>query len=283
MERITLSNGVEMPMLGYGTLQITDPAQCQQCVSDAIACGYRLIDTAAAYGNEQAVGAAVRQAGVPRSELFITTKLWVQDAGYENTLKAFDISLKKLRLDYLDLYLIHQPLGDYYGAWRAMERLYGEGAARAIGVSNFSPERLVDICMNQEVASMVNQVEIHPFYQQAEALSIMKAYHVTPQAWGPLSEAQKGILRHRTLEKIAERHGRSVAQIILRWHYQRGLPTVTKTVHRARMIENLDIFDFTLTEREMASIASMDIGHSEIIDHHSFCTARQLNQIKIHA
>ena len=178
--------------------------------------------------------------------------------------------------------MIHQPFGDYYGAWRAMERLYAEGAVRAIGVSNFSPDRLVDLCMNQEIKPMVNQMEIHPFYQQAEALKVMRAYGVTPQAWGPLSEAQKNIFRHKTLVKIAEKHGKTAAQIILRWHYQRGIPTIPKTVRTDRITENLDIFDFTLTAKEMEAIAAMDIGHSEIIDHRSFCTARQLNSVKIH-
>ncbi len=282
MQSVMLYNGVAMPMIGYGTLQITDSAQCQKCVSDAIESGYRLIDTAAAYGNERAVGAAVRRSGIARRELFITTKLWVQDAGYDSTLKAFDISIKNLGLNYIDLYLIHQPFGDYYGAWRAMERLYREGAVRAIGVSNFSPERLVDLCMNQEIKPMVNQIEIHPFYQQTAALKLMESYGVTPQAWGPLSEAQKSIFQNKTLLKIAGSHNKSVAQAVLRWHCQRGIPVIPKTVHKERMTENLDIFDFVLTVKEMESIAAMDIGHSEIIDHHSFCTARQLNSVKIH-
>lgn len=224
----------------------------------------------------------MRQSGIARSELFITTKLWVQDAGYDSTLEAFDRSLKKLGLSYLDLYLIHQPFSDYYGAWRAMERLYEEGAVRAIGVSNFSPDRLVDLCLNQRIRPMVNQIELHPFYQQPEALQVMESYGVVPQAWGPLSEAQKDIFQHRTLMRIAQKKGKSTAQVILRWHYQRGIPTIPKTVHPERMRENLDIFDFALTEKEMEAIAAMDIGHSEIIDHRSFCTARQLNSIKIH-
>ena len=185
-------------------------------------------------------------------------------------------------LDYIDLYLIHQPFGDYYGAWRAMERLYREGAVRAIGVSNFTPERLVDLCMNQEVRPMVNQIEIHPFFQQNTALRVMEDYGVVPQAWGPFSEAQKDIFNHKTLAKIASRHGKTTAQVILRWHLQRDLPTIPKTVHQERMIENLDVFDFELSEKELESIAGMDIGHSEIIDHHSFCTSRQLNSVKIH-
>ena len=282
MQYRSLSNGVELPMIGYGTFQIKDAAQCERCVSEALEAGYRLFDTAASYENEAAIGRSLRGSGVTRDALFITTKLWVQDAGYDGTLKAFDSSLKQLGLDYIDLYLIHQPFGDYYGAWRAMERLYREGAVRAIGVSNFTPERLVDLCMNQEVRPMVNQIEIHPFFQQNTALRVMEDYGVVPQAWGPFSEAQKDIFNHKTLAKIASRHGKTTAQVILRWHLQRDLPTIPKTVHQERMIENLDVFDFELSEKELESIAGMDIGHSEIIDHHSFCTARQLNSVKIH-
>ena len=282
MQYRSLSNGVELPMIGYGTFQIKDAAQCEQCVSEALEAGYRLFDTAASYENEAAIGRALRGSRVPRDEWFVTTKLWVQDAGYDGTLKAFDRSLKQLGLDYIDLYLIHQPFGDYYGAWRAMERLYREGAVRAIGVSNFTPERLVDLCMNQEVRPMVNQIEIHPFFQQNTALRVMEDYGVVPQAWGPFSEAQKDIFNHKTLAKIASRHGKTTAQVILRCRLQRDLPTIPKTVHQERMIENLDVFDFELSEKELESIAGMDIGHSEIIDHHSFCTARQLNSVKIH-
>lgn len=282
MQYRTLSNGVELPMIGYGTFQIRDAAQCEQCVSQALEAGYRLFDTAATYENEAAIGRALRGSGLPRKEWFVTTKLWVQDAGYDGTLKAFDSSLKQLGLDYIDLYLIHQPFGDYYGAWRAMERLYREGAVRAIGVSNFTPERLVDLCMNQEISPMVNQIEIHPFFQQNTALRVMEDYGVVPQAWGPFSEAQKDIFHHRTLAKIADKQGRTTAQVILRWHLQRGIPTIPKTVQTARMAENLDIFDFELTAQEMERIAGMDIGHSEIIDHHCFSTARQLNSVKIH-
>ena len=282
MQYRTLSNGVELPMIGYGTFQIKDAAQCENCVSEALETGYRLFDTAASYENEAAIGMALRSSGLPREELFITTKLWVQDAGYDGTLRAFDASLKRLGLDILDLYLIHQPFGDYYGAWRAMERLYHEGAVRAIGVSNFTPERLVDLCMNQEIKPMVNQIEIHPFFQQNTTLRVMEDYGVLPQAWGPFSEAQKDIFNHKMLAKIAGRHSKTTAQVILRWHIQRNIPTVPKRVHKERMIENLDVFDFELSEKEMESITSMDIGHSEIIDHHSFCTARQLNSVKIH-
>ena len=283
MQQVMLSNGVGMPVLGYGVFQITDAAECERCVGEALARGYRLLDTAAAYRNEQAVGAAVACSGIARSEVFVTTKLWVQDAGYDSTLRAFDASLKRLGLDYIDLYLIHQPFGDYYGAWRAMERLYREGAVRAIGVSNFSPERLVDLCMNHEIRPMVNQIEIHPFFQQQEALTVMQKYGVQPEAWGPLSEAQRDIFHHKVLGQIARRHGRTTAQVILRWHYQRGVVTIPKTVRPERMDENRSIWDFSLTPKEMAAIAGMDIGHSEIIDHRCYATARHLNSVKIHA
>ena len=282
MQQVMLSNGVGMPVLGYGVFQITDAAECERCVGEALARGYRLLDTAAAYRNEQAVGAAVACSGIARSEVFVTTKLWVQDAGYDSTLRAFDASLKRLGLDYIDLYLIHQPFGDYYGAWRAMERLYREGAVRAIGVSNFSPERLVDLCKNHEIRPMVNQIEIHPFFQQQEALTVMQKYGVQPEAWGPLSEAQRDIFHHKVLGQIARRHGRTTAQVILRWHYQRGVVTIPKTVRPERMDENRSIWDFSLTPKEMAAIAGMDIGHSEIIDHRCYATARQLNSVKIH-
>lgn len=283
MQYIKLYNGVELPVIGYGTFQITDAALCEQCVENALEAGYRLFDTAAAYRNEEAVGRAIRNSHIPRQEVRVTTKLWVQDAGYDSTLKAFETSFKKMGLDYIDLYLIHQPFGDTYGAWRAMERLYREGAVRAIGVSNFSPERFVDLCMNQEIKPMVNQIEIHPFFQQEEALKVMKDYGVAVQAWGPLSEAQRDIFNHKVLVKIAEKYDKSTAQVILRWHYQRGVATIPKTIHKDRMVKNLDIFDFALTEREMGAIQEMDIGHSEIIDHRCYYTARQLNSIKIHA
>ena len=282
MQYATLSNGVELPMIGYGTFMIKDSALCEKCVTAALESGYRLFDTAASYENEAAIGRALRGSGLPREQWFAATKLWVQDAGYDDALRAFEHSMRALGLDYIDLYLIHQPFGDYYGAWRAMERLYREGAIRAIGVSNFTPERLVDLCMNQEIQPMVNQVEIHPFYQQNTALRVMEDYGVTPQAWGPFSEGQCDIFRHKTLAQIAEKHRKTTAQVILRWHLQRKIPVIPKTVHQEWMTENLDVFDFELTAKEMESIAGMDIGHSEIIDHHCFCTARQLNSVKIH-
>ena len=282
MKQILLNNGVKMPVEGYGVFQISDEAQCEQCVLDALETGYRLFDTAAAYYNEAAVGRAVRESGIPRDEIFITTKLWVQDAGYDQTLAAFEQSRKNRGLDYVDLYLIHQPFGDYYGAWRAMEDLYREGIVKAIGVSNFSPERIVDLCMNHEIKPSVNQIEIHPFYQQEEALRVMRSYDIVPEAWGPLSEGQKDIFHHRTLQKIAQRHGKTTAQVILRWHFQRGIVAIPKTIHKERMKENMDIWDFELTQKDMKEIEAMDIGHSEIVDHSDSGFVKMLHSMRIH-
>ncbi len=283
MNEIILSNGIPMPQMGYGVFQIQDAAQCEQCVGDALEIGYRLIDTAAAYLNEEAVGAAIVKSGIPRKELFVTTKLWIQDSGYDNTLRAFDASLKSLGLDYLDLYLIHQPFGDYYGSWQAMERLYREKRVRAIGVSNFEPDRLADLCLNHEIAPMVNQIEIHPFHQQTPAIRAMKDFGIHPQAWGPLFEGQRDIFRNKLLMKISGKYGKTAAQVILRWHVQRGVAVIPKSVHRERMTENFNIWDFALTDRDMAEIAKLDTGHSEIVDIRSISTAKWLNGWKIHA
>jgi 2,5-diketo-D-gluconate reductase A len=282
MQKVILNNGVEMPILGFGVYQVPDPAQCEQSVSDALEAGYRLIDTAAAYFNEEAVGAAIKKSGIPREELFITTKLWIQDAGYENAKKAFDVSLKKLGLDYLDLYLIHQPFNDYYGSWRAMEELYKEGRIRAIGVSNFSPDRLVDLILNNEVVPAVNQVETHPFFQQKVAKNVMEEYGVQIQSWGPFAEGQKNIFQNEILAGIGAKYGKSVAQVILRWHIQRGVVSIPKSVHKARIVENFNVWNFALSDEDMAAIATMDIGKSEIIDHFTADTAKMLNGWKIH-
>lgn len=282
METIKLSNGVEMPMEGFGVFQVPEAEVCKQAVSDALAAGYRLIDTAAAYFNEEAVGAAIKDSRIPREELFITTKLWIQDAGYENAKKAFQTSLDKLGLDYLDLYLIHQPMSDYYGSWRAMEELYKEGKIRAIGVCNFYPERLTDLCVNAEIAPMVNQVELHPFFQQADALKNMEEFKVQPEAWGPFAEGKFNIFSNETLLAIAEKYGKSVAQVVLRWNIQRGVVVIPKSVHKERMEENLDIWDFTLSDEDMNAISLLDKGHSEIIDHSAAETAKWLNSWKIH-
>lgn len=282
MEFIKLSNGLEMPMEGFGVFQVNDLAQCEQSVLDAIASGYRSIDTAAAYFNETAVGAAIKKCGVAREELFITTKLWVQDASYEGAKKAFQTSLNNLGLDYLDLYLIHQPLGDYYGAWRAMEELYKEGKIKAIGVCNFYPERLTDLCLTAEIKPMVNQVELHPFFVQENALAIMKEFGVTPEAWGPLAEGKHGIFTNETLAGIGKKYGKSVAQVVLRWNTQRGVVIIPKSVHKERMEQNIDIWDFSLTEEEMSQISAMDLGHSEIVDHSDPNFVKYLHGAKVH-
>lgn len=282
MEYITLNNGVKMPMEGFGVFQVPEAEVCEQAVSDALEVGYRLIDTAAAYFNEEAVGAAIRKSGIPREELFITTKLWIQDAGYENAKKAFRTSLDKLGLDYLDLYLIHQPMNDYYGSWRAMEELYEEGKIRAIGVCNFYPERLADLCLNAKVTPAVNQVEIHPFFAQTDAMENMKEFGVQPEAWGPLAEGQHGIFTNPVLTEIGKKYGKTAAQVSLRWNTQRGVVIIPKSTHKERMEENLNIWDFTLSDEEMKAIAGLDLGHSEIIDHSAASTAKFLNGWKIH-
>lgn len=282
MEFTTLNNGIKMPMEGFGVFQVPDSAQCEQAVLDAIQSGYRLIDTAAAYMNEEAVGAAVKKSGVSRSELFITTKLWVQDAGYESAKKAFETSLKKLGLEYLDLYLIHQPMGDYIGAYRALEELYKEGVIRAIGVCNCYPHVLADLCETVEVIPAVNQVELHPFFQQEDALAVMKEYGVVPEAWGPFAEGKHGIFTHPVLSAIGEKYGKSAAQTALRWNVQRGVVVIPKSVHKERMEQNMDIWDFTLSDEDMAEIAKLDIGHSEIVNHFDPKFVKMLHSMKVH-
>ena len=282
METVKLNNGVEMPLEGFGVFQVPDPEQCEKAVLDAIDAGYRLIDTAAAYMNEQAVGEAIRKCGVPREELFITTKLWVQDASYEGAKAAIDTSLRKLGLDYLDLYLIHQPMGDYIGAYRAMEEAYKAGKLRAIGVCNCYPQILADICETVDVIPAVNQVELHPFFQQENALALMKQYGVQPEAWGPFAEGNHGIFTHPVLTGIGSKYGKSAAQVALRWNVQRGVVVIPKSVHKDRMEQNLDIWDFTLSDEDMAKIAAMDIGHSEIVDHSDPKFVQMLHQLKVH-
>lgn len=282
MKTVTLNNGVEMPMEGFGVFQIPDEQACEQAVLEAIDTGYRLIDTAAAYFNEKAVGNAIKKCNVPREELFITSKLWIQDAGYENAKKAFQTTLDKLGLEYLDLYLIHQPFSDYYGSWRAMEELYEQGKIRAIGVCNFYPDRLADLCVNANVVPAVNQVELHPFFAQPEALEVMREFHVQAEAWGPMAEGKHGIFTHPVLTKIGQKYGKTAAQVALRWNIQREVVIIPKTTHRNRMEENLAIWDFNLTEEEMAEINALDIGHSEIVNHSLAETAKWLNGWKIH-
>ena len=282
METVKLNNGIEMPLEGFGVFQVPDPAVCEQAVLDAIATGYRLIDTAAAYMNEEAVGKAIAKCGVPHEELFITTKLWVQDASYEGAKAAIETSLRKLGLDYIDLYLIHQPMGDYIGAYRAMEEAYKAGKLRAIGVCNCYPQILTDICETVDVIPAVNQVELHPFFQQENALALMKEYGVQPEAWGPFAEGNHGIFTHPVLTKIGEKYGKSAAQVALRWNVQRGVIVIPKSVHKERMEQNIDIWDFRLSDADMAEIAKLDIGHSEIVDHYDPKFVQMLHQLKVH-
>ena len=283
IERVKLNNGIEMPLEGFGVFQVPDPVVCEQAVLDAIATGYRLIDTAAAYRNEEAVGRAIAKCGVPREELFITTKLWVQDASYEGAKAAIETSLKKLGLSYIDLYLIHQPMGDYIGAYRAMEEACKAGKLRAIGVCNCYPQILADICETVEVKPAVNQVELHPFFQQENALALMKEYGVQPEAWGPFAEGNHGIFTHPVLARIGAKYGKSAAQVALRWNVQRGVAVIPKSTHKERMEQNIDIWDFTLSGGDMAEIAKLDIGRSEIVDHSDPKFVQMLHQMKIHA
>ena len=279
MEHRILNNGVEMPVLGFGVYQVEETV-CEQCVCDAIAAGYRSIDTASAYLNERAVGRAIRRSGVPREELFITTKLWVQDAGYESTKRAFAKSLERLQLDYLDLYLIHQPFGDVYGSWRAMEELYREVAVRASGVSNFQPDRLVDLILHNEVVPAVNQVETHPFCQQAEEAGIMARYGVQAEAWAPFAEGRNNLFGNEVLTDLAAKHRKSVAQVVLRWLIQRGIVVIPKSVHKERMAENIDVFDFTLPPEDMARIAALDMKQSCFLSHRDPQTVEWLGTMK---
>ena len=281
METILLNNGVEMPFEGFGVFQVTDSDVCRKSVLDAIGSGYRLIDTAAAYMNEEAVGEAIKESGVNRNDLFITTKLWTQDASYDGAKKAFETSLENLGLDYLDLYLIHQPVGDYYGAYRAMEELYKEGRVRAIGVCNFYPDRLTDLAIHAEVIPAVNQVELHPFFQQEKAIRNMKELGIQPEAWGPFAEGKHGIFTHPALTEIGEKYGKSAAQVALRWNVQRGVIVIPKSTHRERMEQNIDIWDFSLSDEDMAEIAKLDIGHSEIVDHSDPAFIRMICNLKV--
>lgn len=283
MDYVTLNNGIKMPLEGFGVFQVPDPNQCEQAVRDAIDVGYRLIDTAAAYMNEQAVGAAIAKCAVPRGELFITTKLWVQDASYMDAKKAIETSLVNLGIDYLDLYLIHQPVGDYIGAWRAMTEAYREGKLRAIGVCNFNAARLLDFCKSVEVKPAVNQVEIHPFFHQKETMHVMAEYGVVPEAWGPFAEGQFGIFTNPVLTEIGRAHGKTAAQVALRWNIQRGVVVIPKTVHRERMEQNFDIWDFSLNKDEMKKIDTLDVGHSNIVDHNNPEFIKMLHNLKVHA
>ncbi|MFE7595637.1 aldo/keto reductase [Streptomyces sp. NPDC057494] len=268
MQHVTLNNGVQMPVLGFGVFQIP-PEQTEQAVTDALAAGYRLLDTAAAYGNEEAVGRAIKNSGIPREELFVTTKLWVQDAPAEdNTLRAFETSLAKLGLDHLDLYLMHQPFGDVYGQWRAMEALHREGLTKAIGVANFYPDRLIDLILNNKTAPAVNQIETHPFFQRTDYQDLMRAHGVQHQSWGGFAEGKYDLFTNPLLAEIGKEYDKSVAQVVLCWLNQRGVIAIPKSVHAARMAENIDVFDFELTGEQMAAIATLDTGNTLFFDHH---------------
>src|SRR4051795_805837 len=277
---VTLNNGVQMPILGFGVYQI--PAEeTEKAVSDALAAGYRHIDTAAAYANEDAVGRAIAASGIPRDELFVTTKLWIQANG-DNTKRAFDASLQRLGLDYVDLYLIHQPLGDYYSEWRAMEELNRQGVARAIGVSNFYPDRLVDLIANNEITPAVDQIETHPFFQRTADQQLMREHGVQIESWGPFAEGKNDLFTNPALTEIGNAHGKSVAQVVLRWLIQRGVVVIPKSVRADRMKENIDVFDFALTDEQMDQIAAMDTGAALFLDHRDPAVVRQLGSFRIH-
>ncbi|WP_312217939.1 aldo/keto reductase [Sphingobium yanoikuyae] len=278
---VTLNNGVAMPILGFGVFQVPDPVECERSVRDAIDVGYRLLDTAASYGNEESVGAAIKSHGIDRSELFVTTKLWVQDASYEGAKAAFERSITKLGLDYLDLWLIHQPYGDVYGAWRAMEELHKAGRIRAIGISNFYPDRLVDFVLHNEVKPAVNQIEIHPFHQQTDAVKILEEYGVQPEAWGPFAEGKNGLFTNEVLQPIADKHGKSVAQVVLRWLTDRGIVTIPKSVRKERMAQNFDIFDFDLDADDLGAIATLDQSASSFFDHRDPAMVKWLGERKL--
>ena len=282
MEHIQLNNGVKMPVAGFGVFQIQNQTQCKQCVVDAIHVGYRLIDTAAVYGNEAAVGRAMQHGGVSREELFITSKLWVQDAGYEAAKEAIDNSLQNLQTDYLDLYLIHRPFGDYYGAWRAMEEAYDAGKIRAIGLSNFDPARVVDLTLNNRITPAVNQVECHPFYQQEDTRRFLQEQGIVMEAWASFAEGKKQIFRNETLRQIGAQYGKSPAQVILRWNIQRGIVPLAKSVHRERMEQNLSIFDFTLSNEDMLAISRLDEGITLFGRNEDPQYAKMINSVKIH-
>jgi 2,5-diketo-D-gluconate reductase A len=278
---VTPNNGVEMPILGFGVFQVPDPAECERSVRAAIDVGYRLLDTAASYGNEEAVGAAIKSHGLDRNQLFVTTKLWVQDASYEGAKAAFERSLNKLQLDYLDLYLIHQPYGDLYGAWRAMEELHRAGRIRAIGVSNFYPDRLVDFVLHNEIVPAVNQIEIHPFHQQANAQAILEEYKVQTEAWGPFAEGKNGLFTNELLQSIGRKHGKSIAQVVLRWLIQRDIVAIPKSVRKERMAENFAVFDFELDQGDVEAIATLDKKTSSFFDHRDPAMVKWLGSRKL--
>lgn len=264
---VTLSNGVKMPKLGYGVYQVTKE-ECERCVLDALKTGYRLIDTAQAYFNEEEVGSAIEKSGVPREEIFLTSKVWIEHYGYEECKKSIEESLKKLKTDYIDLMLLHQPFGDYYGAWRAMEELYEEGRLRAIGISNFYPDRMVDMALFSRIRPMVNQIEIHPHNQQKEAVKWNEKYNIQPEAWAPFGEGRGDMFNLPELKRIGDKYGKTAAQVILRWHLQRGIVVIPKSTHIERMKENFDVFGFELTKEDMAAIDALDKSASSFFSHY---------------
>ncbi|MEV5024556.1 aldo/keto reductase [Paenibacillus sp. LPE1-1-1.1] len=281
MQTVTLNNGVKMPIIGFGVYQVPDVEECENAVYEALIAGYRLIDTAAGYLNEEAVGRAIKRSGRTREELFITTKLWVQDAGYESAKLAFAKSMKKLQLDYLDLYLIHQPFGDYYGAWRAMEDLYREGKIKAIGVSNFLPDRLMDLIVHNEIVPAVNQIETHPFYQQIESAAFMKEQGVQHQSWASFAEGLNNMFGNEVLASIAEKHNKSVAQVVLRWLVQRGVVAIPKSVRKERIVENFDIFDFELSTDDIEQISTLDTRESLFLSYRDPEVAKMMGNWRV--
>ncbi|MBF4464968.1 aldo/keto reductase [Flavobacterium sp. LC2016-12] len=281
MHTIKLNNGIEMPILGFGVFQMQDMAECEQAVIDAIETGYRLIDTAASYMNEQAVGNAIKKSNVAREDLFITTKLWVSDAGYENTLKAFDKSLELLQLDYLDLYLIHQPYGDVFGSWRAMQELYKLGKVRAIGVSNFQPDRVMDLISNSDFIPAINQIETHPFHQQNETQKFLQENNIQIESWGPFAEGKNDIFTNQVLTAIASKYNKSAAQVILKWLTQRGVVAIPKSVRKERMAENFNIFDFELSSDDIIAIQTLDTNASLFFDHRDPNMVKWLSERKL--
>jgi 2,5-diketo-D-gluconate reductase A len=281
MQSVTLNNAVVMPLAGYGVFQIPDAAECTRCVIDAIQVGYRLIDTAASYMNEAAVGEGIKLSGVLRDQLFVTTKLWVQDTGYDRTQQAIHDSLRRLKLDYLDLYLIHQPYGDVHGSWRAMQDACRAGKLRAIGVSNFQPDRLMDITVFNEVKPAVNQVEINPFQQQDDAVSFMRELNVQAEAWAPFAEGKNNLFQNETLKTIADKYGKSIGQVVLRWVTQRGVIALAKSVRRERMAENLAIFDFQLDANDMSTISTLETGTSSFFSHRDPAIVKWMSERKL--
>lgn len=281
MQTTKLNNGVEIPILGFGVFQIRDAEECERSVYDAIDVGYRLIDTAASYLNEEAVGKAIKRSGVAREELFVTTKLWIQDTGYESTKKAFEKSLKRLQLDYLDLYLIHQPYGDVYGSWRAMEELYRDGKIRAIGLSNFQPDRVMDLSLHNELVPAVNQIETHPFNQQIETQKFLQENNIQIESWGPFAEGKNNIFQNELLLSIAGKYNKSVAQVILRWLTQRGVVVIPKSVRKERMVENFNVFDFELGAEDMDAIISLDTKVTSFFDHRDPAMVKWLGTRKL--